>query len=444
MSLKMKKQGKALLVLIIGSCLTLAVFFVMGRMQYEHDRVQLQSLSDSYARRIEMAAGYMLRKPKIITELVRLNPNDVRWFSRVAAALKDDPAVLSFQIMRNGQALAVYPADYKNWTFDDPAVNEALQKMQDMAIANTSGVLYGPVPLKDGTYGLFGIDPIYFYTNQNRFEYWGASLILLRVPDALQMADFESLLEAGYVYRVRSLTGPEWAPPVIAASEEPLQDNPVTSVIHIPNGQWILETSPVNGWLNLRGIIWELVAGLGISVLLALIVYTFLMLREEREVMRAQAETDPLTRLSNRRLLMDEITERCNSAPGHFLICYLDLNNFKQVNDTYGHDVGDELIKAASDRIRGALKEEDSLFRVGGDEFVAIVEPEKGEGWKARLELLDREMRQMFVFGDGKICIDISVSMGCAVYPQNAVRAEELLRLADMRMLENKERFAHN
>ena len=321
---------------------------------------------------------------------------------------------------------------------------EALQKMQDMAIANTSGVLYGPVPLKDGTYGLFGIDPIYFYTNQNRFEYWGASLILLRVPDALQMADFESLLEAGYVYRVRSLTGPEWAPPVIAASEEPLQDNPVTSVIHIPNGQWILETSPVNGWLNLRGIIWELVAGLGISVLLALIVYTFLMLREEREVMRAQAETDPLTRLSNRRLLMDEITERCNSAPGHFLICYLDLNNFKQVNDTYGHDVGDELIKAASDRIRGALKEEDSLFRVGGDEFVAIVEPEKGEGWKARLELLDREMRQMFVFGDGKICIDISVSMGCAVYPQNAVRAEELLRLADMRMLENKERFAHN
>ena len=448
MNLAGKKRGAALLVLMVGSCLTLLIFFSLGRLQYDRHREQLQHLSDAYARRIEMTAGYMLRKPKIITELVRMNPNDLHWFPRVAAALQDDPAVLSFQLVRGGKVLAGYPADYKRWTLDDPAISEALPVMQRLASANTSGVLYGPVFLKDGTCALLGLDPIYFYTKQSRFEYWGDSLFLLRLPDALQMADDQPLLDDGDSYRVSGVTGPDGEPPILAASAAPLGENPVTAAIHVANGQWVLEAAPANGWVHLQGLFWELGAGLAISVLLAALVYLLLTLREstpEKELSAAPVRTKPAPRQSSGQpSLLEAVAERCQAAPGHFLLCYLDLNRFQQINDTYGRRVGDTLMQAVFDRLRGVLKEEDSLLRAGGDEFVALLEPEAGEGWKNRVEQLDKAMRRMFVLADGKTCIDVSVSIGCAVYPQNAIRAEELLRLAAERMQENKERFAHS
>jgi diguanylate cyclase (GGDEF)-like protein len=448
MNLTRTKRGAALLVFMVGSCLTLLIFFSLGRLQYEQHREQLQHLSDAYARRIEMTAGYMLRKPKIITELVRMNPNDLHWFPRVAAVLQDDPAVLSFQLVRGGKVLAGYPADYKRWTLDDPAISAALPVLQKLAAANTSGVLYGPIFLKDGTCGLLGLDPIYFYTKQSRFEYWGDSFFLLRLPDALQMADDQPLLDAGYAYRISGVTGPDGESPVLAASAAPLGDNPVTSAIHVANGQWVLEASPVSGWMHLRGLFWELGVGMAVSVLLAALVYMFFMLREKQQgttpgAAPVKKELHPQERGSQPSLL-EVVAERCQAAPGHFLLCYLDLNHFQQVNDTYGRGVGDTLMQAVFDRLRGVLKEEDSLLRAGGDEFVAMLEPEAGEGWKNRVEQLDQAMRRMFVLADGKTCIDVSVSIGCAVYPQNAIRAEELVRLAAERMRENKERFAHN
>jgi diguanylate cyclase (GGDEF)-like protein len=138
---------------------------------------------------------------------------------------------------------------------------------------------------------------------------------------------------------------------------------------------------------------------------------------------------------------MDVLEEHCRDLHCHFLLCYMDLDGFKDVNDTYGHDIGDRLIKAVAQRIQECLKEEDQLFRIGGDEFVAIVEAEKDNGWKQRMESIEKEFKRMFIF-EKNIYIEISISIGCAIYPQTSVDGETLLREADSRMYGNKEKYA--
>ena len=122
----------------------------------------------------------------------------------------------------------------------------------------------------------------------------------------------------------------------------------------------------------------------------------------------------------------------------------MDLDGFKQVNDTHGHEVGDWLIQAAAQRVLDCLKPEDELFRLGGDEFVAILEEEPGSGWKQRLDEVEKQLRSMFIYPEAEeeICIEISVSVGCTIYPQTSRTPEGLLREADQRMFETKERYS--
>ena len=84
------------------------------------------------------------------------------------------------------------------------------------------------------------------------------------------------------------------------------------------------------------------------------------------------SEHDPLTGLPNRRVLFREL-EKAMEAKRPFALCYMDLDDFKQVNDTYGHDCGDQLLNGFAERLQSALSTAGTLIRLGGDEFIAIL-----------------------------------------------------------------------
>ncbi len=148
------------------------------------------------------------------------------------------------------------------------------------------------------------------------------------------------------------------------------------------------------------------------------------------------AHFDALTQLPNRLLLADRLHQAMHHAQRRqqtLAVVFLDLDGFKTVNDQHGHDMGDALLIALSQRMKAALREGDTLARIGGDEFVAVLtdlqQPADAEPVLDRLLQAAAEPVQL-----GDIATQVSASMGIAIYPRDGTHADLLLRRADQSM----------
>ncbi|MBI4986349.1 MAG: EAL domain-containing protein, partial [Rhodocyclales bacterium] len=148
------------------------------------------------------------------------------------------------------------------------------------------------------------------------------------------------------------------------------------------------------------------------------------------------ATHDPLTGLPNRALYKDRLSQVLAHAERHAQIVallFLDLDRFKQINDTLGHQVGDELLLAASARIRQCLREEDTLARLGGDEFTVILPRlNQVDGAAIVAENIIRALERPFKLAATELYISSSIGIAC--YPFDGVEAGHLSRNADMAM----------
>ncbi|MFT5549973.1 MAG: diguanylate cyclase (GGDEF)-like protein/PAS domain S-box-containing protein [Candidatus Azotimanducaceae bacterium] len=158
--------------------------------------------------------------------------------------------------------------------------------------------------------------------------------------------------------------------------------------------------------------------------------------KQAEEKLERNAHYDLLTNLPNRVLLADRLSHamvQCQRRNRSLAVTYLDLDGFKIINDTHGHGVGDELLIAVSQRMREALREGDTLARIGGDEFVAIiVDLEKTEDSKPVIERMLKAASESVTLGDA--ALQVSASIGVTVYPQDGVDADQLMRHADQAM----------
>ena len=168
--------------------------------------------------------------------------------------------------------------------------------------------------------------------------------------------------------------------------------------------------------------------------------------RDMAEQLIELACRDPLTGLGNRRFLGEQLhhaLERGRREGTQLAVIVIDLDDFKLVNDSYGHSAGDEILVAAASRIGGALRASDIIARLGGDEFVAVVET-PGLAWLSQLigRLFDAMLEPAELCGTG---VALRMSVGVALYPDDGANAETLLRQADTAMYaakaEGKNRF---
>ena len=164
-------------------------------------------------------------------------------------------------------------------------------------------------------------------------------------------------------------------------------------------------------------------------------------MKQHQEQLERIAHYDVLTNLPNRVLLADRLSQamlQCSRHGQSLAVVFLDLDGFKMVNDAYGHDIGDELLIALSIRMKEALREGDSLSRIGGDEFVAVLaDLAKVEDCEPVLErLLLAASEPVTVSG---VVLNISASIGVTLYPRDNVDADLLMRHADQAMYMAKE-----
>ena len=163
--------------------------------------------------------------------------------------------------------------------------------------------------------------------------------------------------------------------------------------------------------------------------------------RAQQHQLEHIAHHDALTNLPNRVLLTDRLEHAMIQSQRRgqsLVVAYLDLDGFKAINDRYGHSVGDELLVAIAQRMRTALREGDTLARIGGDEFVAIlVDLERLQDAEPLLErLLHSASAPLHLAGT---VLQVSASIGVALYPEDKSDAEHLLRHADQAMYQAKQ-----
>lgn len=153
-----------------------------------------------------------------------------------------------------------------------------------------------------------------------------------------------------------------------------------------------------------------------------------------------EALHDPLTGLPNRLLLLDRSEQalaRRERSGGAVALVYLDLDDFKVINDVFGHAVGDEVLTAVGQRVAGVLRPADTLARLGGDEFVAVCERLGGHAEaQAIVDRIRREVERPFQI-DGRT-VAVSASVGIALATDDSQSVRSLLAEADAAMYRGK------
>src|SRR3954447_11960867 len=160
-------------------------------------------------------------------------------------------------------------------------------------------------------------------------------------------------------------------------------------------------------------------------------------LSRQRAILARQAFRDPLTELGNRKMFIDHATDALAEADGTLTaVILVDLDGFKEVNDTYGHATGDELLRATAERLSANVRANDTVSRLGGDEFVVLlprlVDDQIADTVANRIL---RDLSQPLIIGDAVLTIPASAGIALA---RGTTAVDEVMREADLALYQAK------
>jgi diguanylate cyclase (GGDEF)-like protein/PAS domain S-box-containing protein len=174
---------------------------------------------------------------------------------------------------------------------------------------------------------------------------------------------------------------------------------------------------------------------------LMIIAHDYTERRRAEERARHAALHDPLTGLPNRALLFEyahHVFARAERRQQQVAVAFIDLDRFKPINDLYGHDVGDAVLRQVASRIQGHIRGEDMVFRLGGDEFLALL---PGLAGSSDAQLLARQLNAAIAapYQANGLELTLSASIGISLYPRHASEVDTLISQADAAMYEAKQ-----
>jgi diguanylate cyclase (GGDEF)-like protein len=330
--------------------------------------------------------------------------------------------------------------------FADPKYREAALQ----AIEKHKMIAIGPVPLVQGGTAVIGRSPVYLYRGTQREVFWGFASAIISLDELLEPTRLKELERDGYQYtltRVHLDTGQKLT---FAQSSKPLSNIVSTTNIHLPIGTWEISISrDISNRLTsnlISGSILSLIAALAISIGFYAIAIQPLRLhtlvKEKTQELQRLAYNDPLTKLPNRRYLNDQLPALLRSNKKRHQISafiYFDLDNFKRINDTIGHDVGDKVLEIVAQRLDSLRSESDKVVRLGGDEFgIYLSNIENKQGAKEHAERVLAYIHSPINL-DSKEFI-LSTSLGIAMIPEHGDTLVSIMQNADMALYQAKQR----
>ena len=186
---------------------------------------------------------------------------------------------------------------------------------------------------------------------------------------------------------------------------------------------------------------WFCLAVLFVTIVTMMVMnqYSYLLIyNEQQRVKETSAElslTDPLTKIANRRglnLLLKEKIFEYSELNKPFVLCYFDLNGFKEINDTFGHLTGDILLQTVTKRLSNVLRDSDCIARQGGDEFIIFMDTATNS--KTFIERTAKRFLRVIqedIILEDKRIINVGASLGFAVFPEHGDTIDKILSSAD-------------
>lgn len=323
---------------------------------------------------------------------------------------------------------AVLGLDYRSLPEQFLTVELARQR-QEIFIA-------GPLTLLQGGNAVIARMPVFTDPPINN-QYWGTCSVVVDIDKLFELAGVTALAYQGKL-AIRGKNGSGEQGDVFYGDEDIFTQAFATETIRLLSGSWVLalaegpnNRSAENQWLS---IIVRLI-GYTIGSLLLLV---FISLFYGFQLAQLNALQDPLTLLPNRRFTM-QLLEKLVKAGSQFSILSLDVDNFKHVNDSYGHAVGDSLLQEVAKILQQPLRSYDTVCRLSGDEFLIIL-PRVTR--KQDIESIINKLNSKLLENDFQtkgINLKIALSIGFASFPSDASDIESLLHHADLAMYKEKE-----
>lgn len=354
-----------------------------------------------------------------------------------ATLIAGNPLIRSLAIARGSTLVFIHPLAGNETAIGMNYMANAVQRDAVLrAIRTRTTVVAGPLQLVQGGTGLVSRSPIFVGPDGGR--YWGIAAAVMHVDALLRDAGADDPASP-IVVSIRGVDGlgPEGA--TFFGDEAIQRSQPVTLDVRLADGGWRLYAIPRTGWyaatperdmVRLGGAAMALIVGIAVF-----------LWNDSNQRVRALALTDPLTGLPNRALLGDRIAQAILAAgrQGQALaVLHLDLDDFKPVNDAYGHRAGDAALVAVADRLNGAVRRSDTVARVGGDEFVVVLAQiaRPSDAMLVAEKIIEMVRRPIDAQGNAVI---LSASVGVALYPRDGNDVATLVSRADQAMYRAKQ-----
>ncbi|WP_417666110.1 diguanylate cyclase [Pseudidiomarina sp.] len=296
--------------------------------------------------------------------------------------------------------------------------------------------LAGPVNLVQGGRGLIARIPV-FNDYPINLDYWGTVSVVI---------DYEQLINDAGLFRIentkiaiRGINGTGESGQIFEGDEALFNVADYSGKLLIPNGEWWVaaEFFPIlekNQTLFLALVRWG-------SLLVYVLLFGLIMLLWAYYLVeRQRANADALTHLVNRRFTLDYLNRRfANKNPkDDFVVLAIDLNHFKEINDNLGHYAGDEVLRCVAQRLQAAVRGTDLVARMGGDEFLVVLNRIRDSKIADTLVAKIRQTVEGSELVVDDLPIHLSISIGVAGSTEEVNSVDSLLKLADTRMYEDK------
>ena len=382
-----KKILVPLIVLFIGICLVVLATYKTDTYEKEQKRETSQLNATTYGEHIKNDITDGIEITNALEQVLISENGEIHHFDTIAENLMSD-AIESVQLAPDGIVTDIYPAEGNETGKIDLLHDKDRGEISCYARDNHTIITQGPFNLKQGGYGIAVRNPVYLKDENGQEYFWGFTIVILRVPDIFSDS-ISTLSNFGYEYRL-SKTDTPWSDvyKVVYQSDGTLT-HPVSYHFSIGGENWRFEVTPGNGWTNNRLIV-------TISVIFTAIV-----------------------------LLPDT----------HFVVALLDIDDFKFVNDIYGHAYGDVALKNLADSMKSFFPSDALLGRNGGDEFCILLPNCTYEDAREQLQQFTMLPKTFSYKGKDR---PFYISLGYAEYPTFAASRAQLMHCADVALYEIK------
>ena len=429
-----KKTLVPLIIFLLGICLVGLIVYKTDTHEKNQRHILAQLNATTYGERIKNEIADGIGITDTLEQILISENGEIHQFETIAGNLMSD-SIESVQLAPNGVVTDIYPAEGNEAGKIDLLHDKDRKEISCYARDNHATITQGPFELKQGGYGIAVRNPVYLKDKSGQEYFWGFTIVILRVPDIFSDT-VSALSNFGYEYKILKTDIP-WSDTykVVYQSDGQI-DHPVSYAFTVGDGTWKLEVTPKTGWRNNTLLI--IISGmfLTISLLLSVLTRVWLIAKEHKNKYKILARTDSLTNIYNR-YGFDELAEKIifKNPQTHFVAALLDIDDFKFINDIYGHSYGDKALKSLADSMKAFFPSDALLGRNGGDEFCILLP-------NCTFKEADKQLQQFtklpktFSYHGKELAFYIS--LGYAEYPTFAASHSQLMRCADAALYEIK------